>query len=190
MGGGWRGWNIGCRCSKTAWRPLFDHFDAEDVDRDRQCGDPGGRGTPVRHCRLSQIRAFNRRGRRRAAIARSPPMRCTLAKRNSRSGSANWPVHRTKIFAEPDSANALDFGFASARDFAPERARGDNVYEAAASYLKAARQGRQTARSWPPIRKAAARGSHRSWAKRARPSPWRKAGRKRWAHRPRANRSR
>jgi transcription-repair coupling factor (superfamily II helicase) len=45
------------------------------------------------------------------------------------------PVHRADIFAQPESATTLDFGFTGGRDFAPERARGDNVYEAAALYL-------------------------------------------------------
>ena len=48
---------------------------------------------------------------------------------------AGWPVHRTDIFAQPESGSVMDFGFTSGRDFAPERARGDNVYEAAARYL-------------------------------------------------------
>ncbi|MFM6829367.1 MAG: transcription-repair coupling factor, partial [Novosphingobium sp.] len=48
---------------------------------------------------------------------------------------AGLPIHRTDIFAQPDSANVVDFGFASGRDFAPERARGDNVYEAAGKFL-------------------------------------------------------
>jgi len=47
------------------------------------------------------------------------------------------PVHRAVIFSEPESAKVLDFGFRSARDFAPERTRGDNVYEAAAAHFKA-----------------------------------------------------
>ncbi len=50
---------------------------------------------------------------------------------------AAWPVHRADIFAQPESAGVMDFGFTSARDFAPERARGDNVYEAAAKHLGA-----------------------------------------------------
>ncbi|HEX4846548.1 MAG TPA: DEAD/DEAH box helicase, partial [Novosphingobium sp.] len=45
------------------------------------------------------------------------------------------PVHKAEIFAQPDSAGSVDFGFTGGRDFAPERARGDNVYEAAAQYL-------------------------------------------------------
>ncbi|MFM5955482.1 MAG: transcription-repair coupling factor [Novosphingobium sp.] len=45
------------------------------------------------------------------------------------------PVHRAEIFAQPESATVIPFGFSSGRDFTPERARGDNVYEAAAQYL-------------------------------------------------------
>ena len=47
------------------------------------------------------------------------------------------PAHRTTIFAEPESDRVIDFGFASARDFAPERARGDNLYEAATDHFDA-----------------------------------------------------
>ena len=66
---------------------------------------------------------------------------------------ADWPIHRADIFAQPNSASVLDFGFGSARDFAPERARnaassssgsGENVYEAAAKHLQSqARAGRK-----------------------------------------------
>ncbi|AKM09722.1 transcription-repair coupling factor [Croceicoccus naphthovorans] len=47
-----------------------------------------------------------------------------------------WPVHRTSIFAEPEAERTIDFAFTSARDFTPERTRGDNVYDVAAKYLK------------------------------------------------------
>ncbi len=50
---------------------------------------------------------------------------------------ADRPIHRMVIFAEPENAKSMDFGFSSGRDFAPERARGDNVYQAAADHLKA-----------------------------------------------------
>ncbi|MBT8432966.1 MAG: transcription-repair coupling factor, partial [Altererythrobacter sp.] len=46
-------------------------------------------------------------------------------------------VHRSVIFAEPESDHVIDFGFASARDFAPDRARGDNIYPIAAQHLSA-----------------------------------------------------
>ncbi len=47
-----------------------------------------------------------------------------------------WPVHKTSIFAEPPGKTVVDFGFTSARDFTPERARGDNIYSAAAQHLQ------------------------------------------------------
>ncbi|ODU71336.1 MAG: transcription-repair coupling factor [Novosphingobium sp. SCN 66-18] len=60
---------------------------------------------------------------------------------------AGWPVHRTSIFAEPESAQVVDFGFTSSRDFTPERAQASsgqagagssgNIYEAAAKHLTA-----------------------------------------------------
>ncbi|HKX77935.1 MAG TPA: transcription-repair coupling factor [Novosphingobium sp.] len=57
---------------------------------------------------------------------------------------AGWPVHRADAFAQPESAKAIDFGFSNARDFAPERARSENAYEAAAQHLHAvAKSGRK-----------------------------------------------
>jgi transcription-repair coupling factor (superfamily II helicase) len=50
---------------------------------------------------------------------------------------AEWPVHRTTGFNEPESATVLDFEFRSAHDFTPERTQGANIYAAAASHLKA-----------------------------------------------------
>ncbi len=58
--------------------------------------------------------------------------------------TAKWPVHRADPFAQPESDSVLDFGFSSARDFAPERARNENPYEAAAKHLHAvAKSGRK-----------------------------------------------
>ena len=55
-----------------------------------------------------------------------------------------WPIHRADQFTQPPGDRVLDCGFASARDFSPERARGDNVYEAAAKHLHGvARSGRK-----------------------------------------------
>ncbi|NTZ42096.1 transcription-repair coupling factor [Altererythrobacter sp. SALINAS58] len=57
---------------------------------------------------------------------------------------AAWPIHRAGIFAEPESERVIDFGFASARDFTPERARGDNVYDAASRHFETtAKKGRK-----------------------------------------------
>ncbi len=46
------------------------------------------------------------------------------------------PAHRATPFDEPESDTVVSFGFRSGRDFAPERARGDNVYPALAEHLK------------------------------------------------------
>jgi len=57
---------------------------------------------------------------------------------------ADAPAHRATAFDEPESDSVLDFGFRSGRDFAPERARGDNVYPVLADHLKAiAKSGRR-----------------------------------------------
>ena len=47
------------------------------------------------------------------------------------------PAHRATHFDEPESETVIGFGFRSGRDFAPERARGDNVYPVLAEHLKA-----------------------------------------------------
>ena len=46
------------------------------------------------------------------------------------------PAHRTTPFDEPESDKVVGFEFRSGRDFAPERARGDNVYPVLADHLK------------------------------------------------------
>ncbi|MET1756327.1 transcription-repair coupling factor [Novosphingobium sp. RD2P27] len=58
--------------------------------------------------------------------------------------AAEWPAHRADPFAQPESAKVIDFDFTNARDFTPERARGDNAYEATAQHLQAiAKSGRK-----------------------------------------------
>ncbi|MBK6706131.1 MAG: transcription-repair coupling factor [Sphingomonadales bacterium] len=44
--------------------------------------------------------------------------------------------HLITPFAAPDSDGTIDFGVSAGRDFAPERARKDNVYDAVSAYLK------------------------------------------------------
>ena len=72
------------------------------------------------------------------------PASLYLAREELDAALTGHPVHRADIFAQPESAGVVDFGFASGRDFAPERARGDNVYEATARYLTgAAKRGKK-----------------------------------------------
>ncbi|MBX7495895.1 transcription-repair coupling factor [Qipengyuania sp. 6B39] len=54
-----------------------------------------------------------------------------------KSALADAPAHRATPFDEPESDTVVNFGFRSGRDFAPERARGDNVYPVLADHLKA-----------------------------------------------------
>jgi transcription-repair coupling factor (superfamily II helicase) len=57
---------------------------------------------------------------------------------------AGWPIHRADIFSQPESDRVISFGFGGSRDFSAERARGDNVYEAAAKHLHSvAKSGRK-----------------------------------------------
>ena len=45
------------------------------------------------------------------------------------------PIHLTSQFPEPESARTVSFGVEPARDFAPERTRQENVYEAVADHV-------------------------------------------------------
>lgn len=54
-------------------------------------------------------------------------------------------IHITSPFAEPDSAQVVDFAVAAARDFAPERAQGANVYDALAVHVDNLRAAKKKA---------------------------------------------
>ncbi|MBX7533484.1 transcription-repair coupling factor [Qipengyuania sp. 1XM1-15A] len=60
-----------------------------------------------------------------------------LTEEEFKSALVEAPAHRATTFDEPESDSVIDFGFRSGRDFAPERARGDNVYPVLADHLKA-----------------------------------------------------
>jgi transcription-repair coupling factor (superfamily II helicase) len=87
--------------------------------------------------RLSDISDYHRQ---RAEGSYRPLAESALYLTQQEFGDAlqDRPIHRASIFAEPESKGVIDFGFRSGRDFAPERARGDNVYAAAAEHLKTA----------------------------------------------------
>jgi transcription-repair coupling factor (superfamily II helicase) len=50
-------------------------------------------------------------------------------------------IHLATPFNEPDSKAVIDFGIESARDFAPERGRGDNLYDSANAHAKGLAHG-------------------------------------------------
>jgi transcription-repair coupling factor (superfamily II helicase) len=56
---------------------------------------------------------------------------------------ADRPLHQLTPFHEPDSATVIDLGMEPARDFAPERAQGTNVYEAVVDHVTALRRAKK-----------------------------------------------
>jgi transcription-repair coupling factor (superfamily II helicase) len=127
---------------------LFDHLSADDlivIDSSAQS---------AAEERLTDIADYygartDTSGRQPGSYRPLPPDALYLTHGELDAQLAGWPVHRADIFAQPESAKAVDFGFTGGRDFAPERARssggsGDNVYEAAAKHLHAvSRSGRK-----------------------------------------------
>ncbi|HET7316161.1 MAG TPA: CarD family transcriptional regulator, partial [Sphingomicrobium sp.] len=51
------------------------------------------------------------------------------------------PIHRTSPFPEAEGPRTIDFAVETARDFAPERARNANVYEAVVEHVLKLRRG-------------------------------------------------
>ncbi|HEX7711250.1 MAG TPA: transcription-repair coupling factor [Sphingomonadaceae bacterium] len=113
---------------------LFDHLAPEDVI----VADSAALGAGEE--RLTDIADYHEQrvshgGQAAGSYRPLPADALYLSREEFEDKLGAWPVHRADIFAQPESDKVLDFGFASARDFSPERARGDNVYEAAAQHL-------------------------------------------------------
>ena len=126
------------------WLPLFEErmatlFDCLDKN-DVAVIETGALGAGEE--RLADIADYFEQRRSTAGQAKGsfrplPAEALYLGSDELASALAAWPVHRATGFAEPESAKVIDFGFRSGRDFAPERARGDNVYPVLANHLKA-----------------------------------------------------
>ncbi|MCX7675825.1 MAG: transcription-repair coupling factor, partial [Alteraurantiacibacter sp.] len=90
--------------------------------------------------RLADIADYHRQRREMAGQAKGSyrpldPAALYLTREELDTRIAAQPVHKAVIFTEPDSEKVIDFGFRSARDFTPERAAGQNVYEALARHF-------------------------------------------------------
>ena len=122
---------------------LFDHLGADDTI----VIDSGAIGAAEE--RLGDIADYfaarsDTSGKAAGSYRPLPPEALYLTKEELAEKLRGHPVHKAEIFAQPDGAGTVDFGFTGSRDFAPERARGDNVYEAAAQYLTGqARRGKK-----------------------------------------------
>ena len=127
---------------------LFDHLGKQDLLLVDSAVPPAGE---ERLADIADYHAARLEGAVRAAGAYRPLAASALylTRAELDAALADWPAHRADPFARPEGETAVDFGFGSARDFAPERARAasgsaDNVYEAAARHFaKAAREGRR-----------------------------------------------
>ncbi len=133
------------------WLPLFestlvtvfDHLDSQDV----VVIDQGALGAAEE--RLTDIADYHeQRGRiaseKKGSYRPLKPDALYLSRTEFDTALAAQPVHRATGFVSDQNAQVLDFGFRSARDFSPERGRGENVYEAAAAHFKAvAKSGRK-----------------------------------------------
>ena len=119
---------------------LFDHLAKDDV----VIIDQGALGAAEE--RLNDIADYHQqRGRiaseKKGSYRPLKPDALYLTRAEFDAGLAAMPAHRATGFASEEKAGTLDFGFRSARDFTPERGRGENVYEAAAKHLKSVAKG-------------------------------------------------
>ncbi len=113
---------------------LFDHLGEDDL----VVRDPGDAGAA--EARFEAIADYFEN--RRRAVSSDPgsyrplePQTLYLGKEEWERTIAGWPMHAVTPFHEPESARVLDFEVNAARDFAPERAQGANVYEAVAAHV-------------------------------------------------------
>ena len=124
------------------WLPLFedrlvtffDHLAEDDLIVIDNAALPGAEE------RLSDIADYHKARTETAGQAAGSyrplaPDALYLTREEFEGQAASWPVHRTDAFSQPETGTVIDFGFANARDFAPERARGENAYGVAANYL-------------------------------------------------------
>jgi transcription-repair coupling factor (superfamily II helicase) len=92
--------------------------------------------------RLADIADYHRQrkdvaGQAKGSYRPLDPAELYLKRAELDQAVAAMPIHKSVIFAEPESDKVIDFGFRSARDFTPERSAGKNAYEAAAQHFAA-----------------------------------------------------
>ena len=125
------------------WLPLFEERMASLFDHlsDGDVVAIDGAALKVAEDRLTDIADFHQSrasatGQTKGHYRPLEPEALYLSAEDWSGALEGFPVHRATIFAEPEAERVVDFGFRSARDFAPERAKGGNVYEAVAAHLK------------------------------------------------------
>lgn len=117
---------------------LFDHLGDQDVVlRD------GGADAAAdqRFESIADYHANRLRGQEDKAGSYRPlkPAALYLVAREWRARHDDTPLHLVSSHDEPESATVLGLGYRAARDFGAERARGDNIYTAAAQHIESLR---------------------------------------------------
>jgi transcription-repair coupling factor (superfamily II helicase) len=120
--------------------PMFEHLEAGTIfiQDHGVTGAADARFEAIRDYHANRIEA---RSANPGAYRPLEPRQLYLDRKEWANAIGRWPVHLTSPFHEPASATVLDFGVDSARDFAPERAQNQNIYEAVAKHLAALRLG-------------------------------------------------
>ncbi len=118
---------------------LFDHLGEQDlIVRD------GGTDGAVQG-RYESIQDYYQ-NRERAMVAEPgsyrplAPTELYLSRKEWDGTLADRPAHLTSPFPEPGTERVIDFGVVPARDFAPERAQNENIYEAVVAHVRKLRK--------------------------------------------------
>ncbi|WP_404947157.1 transcription-repair coupling factor family protein [Rhizorhabdus wittichii] len=115
---------------------LFDHLAPEDLIL-REAGSI--KAAEARFEAIADYHANRVRARTTDPGSYRPlePGELYLAADEWRTAIADRPIHLVTPFAEPESARVLDLGVDGARDFAPERTQGVNIYDAVIEHVEA-----------------------------------------------------
>ncbi|HST37158.1 MAG TPA: transcription-repair coupling factor [Allosphingosinicella sp.] len=115
---------------------LFDHLSDDDlIVRDaHDAGAAEARFEAVTDYHENRVRAQSSDAGSYRPLA---PDTLYLSREEWADIAAARPLHELTPFHEPESASVIDFEVDAARDFAPERAQGMNVYEAVVAHVAA-----------------------------------------------------
>ena len=118
---------------------LFDHLGPDDIVV-RDAGDSG-----ALEARFEAVADYYEN--RTRAQTREPGSYRPLAPGTLYLARAEWdalvaarPLHQLTPYHEPDAGSVIDFAMEPPRDFAPERTRGANVYEAVVAHVAGLRR--------------------------------------------------
>jgi transcription-repair coupling factor (superfamily II helicase) len=121
---------------------LFDHLSDQDLIV-RDAGDAGaaeGRFEAIADYYENRKRALTRDAGSYRPLA---PETLYLSRDEWDALAAARPLHLLTPFREPASETVIDFAIDAARDFAPERAQGTNLYEAVVGHVAELRRARR-----------------------------------------------